>query len=93
MSLMDTVVPSIRPESAATDALAQLALPDAQYQACVDQAKAALPEAPHRQALDEYLADTASGNPAFEDLLKRSLVHYAPEEARKGLAFVLSALK
>ena len=93
MALMDTVIPSIRRESTVKDDLKQLALPDVQYNANVDRLRATLKIAPDSQSLDEYFYEKASDNPEFEDLLKRSLVHYTPEDVRKGLAFILSALK
>jgi hypothetical protein len=93
MSLMDTVIPSIRRESTVKDDVKQLALPDVQYNANVDRIRATLKTAPDSEILDEYFDEKASDNPEFADLLKRSLIHYAPEDARKGLAFILSALK
>jgi hypothetical protein len=43
--------------------------------------------------LDEYLSEKPSANPEFQELLKRSLLHFSREEARKKLAFLMSALK
>jgi hypothetical protein len=93
MSLMDTVIPSIRRESTTEDDLKQLALPNVQYNANVDRIRATVKIAPNSENLDKYFDEKASDNPEFEDLLKRSLIHYAREDARKGLAFILSALK
>ena len=93
MSLMDTVIPSIRRESTANDELKQLALPDMQYNAHVDRLKAIVKTLPNAESLDEYFDERVSDNPDFTDLLKRSLVQFAPADARKGLAFILSALK
>lgn len=43
--------------------------------------------------LDEYFSEKPSENPEFQDLLRRTLIHYSREDARKGLAFLMSALK
>ena len=93
ISLMDTVIPSIRRESMVNDNQKQLALPDVQYNANIDRLTATMKIVPDSKGLVEYFNEKASDNPEFETLLKRSLVHYAPEDARKGLAFILSALK
>lgn len=39
--------------------------------------------------MDERASDSAD----FQEMVKRTLCHYAREDARKGLALVLSALK
>jgi hypothetical protein len=96
MSIMDTVIPSIRRESVVSGGLSNLTISDEKYNATVVQlreAAVAVPDAPDAESLEKYLNEKPSDNADFQDLLKRSLVHFAREDARKGLAFILSTLK
>jgi hypothetical protein len=93
MAIMDTVVPSIRKEKTPSDKIQQLTVSDAQYNTAVDHLKKTVCNPPTSQDLDEYLDERPSANPRFQSLLKRSLGQYAPEEAKKGLSFILTALK
>jgi len=95
MSIMDTVIPSIRRESAVSGGLPNLTISDEKYNATVMQLKKAVagPDAPDAESLEKYLNEKPSDNADFQDLLKRSLVHFAREDARKGLAFILTTLK
>jgi hypothetical protein len=93
MSIMDAVIPSVRRESTVSNPLLQQSIPDVRYNAAVDYVKRTMPDAPDSETFDEYMDEKPSNNPDFEDLLKRSLVQYSREDVRKGLAFVLSALK
>jgi len=96
MSIMDTIIPSIRRESLASDVLSHLIIPNEQYDATVARLKRATvtgPDSPDGLSVENYLDENASDNPDFQDLLKRTLVHFAREDARKGLAFILSILK
>lgn len=96
MSIMDTVIPSIHRESFASGGLSHLIIPDEKYNATVVQLKKAAvadPDAPDGESLEKYLDEKPSDNPDFQDLLKRTLVQFAREDARKGLAFILSTLK
>lgn len=93
MAIMDTVIPSIRRETTQSDKIQQLAVSDVQYNTAVDHLKKAVCDPPTSEYLDEYLDERPSANPNFQSLLKRYLGQYAPDDAKKGLAFVLSALK
>jgi len=96
MSIMDTIIPSIRRESLASDGLSNLNIPDEKYNATVVRLKKATVaslDALDVKSLENYLDEKPSDNPDFQDLLKRVLVHFAREDARKGLAFILSTLK
>jgi hypothetical protein len=93
MAIMDTVIPSIRTETTRSDKIHQLAVSDAQYKITVDQLQNALCKPPTKERLDEYLDERPSANPQFQSLLKRYLGYYTPEDAKKGLSFILSALK
>ena len=93
MAIMDTVIPSIGRETTAGDNVGQLTLSDAQYNTALDNIKNTVVNPPTNESLDQYLHESPSANPRFQSLLKRTLGQYAPEDARKGLAFVLSTLK
>jgi hypothetical protein len=92
---MDTVIPSLQRESAGTELLSQSSglLPDEEYDTMIDNLKKTLLSNPTDAQLDEYLSEKPSANPEFQELLKRSLLHFSREEARKKLAFLMSALK
>ena len=93
MAIMDTVIPSIRRETAAKREFSQLTLSDVEYNAAIDHLKKNVVNAPDGESFDDYLEERPSDNAGFQDLLKRSLIHYTRDDARKGLAFILSALK
>jgi hypothetical protein len=94
MSIMDTVIPSIRRQTTKGCRPYQLAIWDLEYDTTVTHLKESLLEnAPSRKSLDEYLDERPSDIPRFQELLKRLLVFHAREESRKGLALVLSTLK
>jgi len=96
MSIMDTVIPSIRRESVADCGLSNLTISEGKYNATVVQLKntaVAGPGSLDGKSLEKYLDERPSDISDFQGLLKRSLVHFAREDARKGLAFILSTLK
>jgi hypothetical protein len=90
LALMDTVIPSIRRTE---DKPFQVTVSDTTYEAAVEHLKKNVVGAPDREALDRYLDERASEIPEFQDLLKRTLIHYARDDAKKALAGLLSALK
>ncbi|TAQ85176.1 hypothetical protein B7494_g6507 [Chlorociboria aeruginascens] len=92
MAIMDTVIPSIRRESTTTDKISQLTISDTQYNTTVDHIKNAVVNPPDSVLLDEYLNERPSDNPRFQALLKRTMMFYARDDAKKGLSLVLSAL-
>jgi hypothetical protein len=93
MAIMDTIIPSIRRETTTSNKIAQLTVSDVQYNTAVDHLKNTVVNPPTNESLDEYLDERPSANPRFQPLLKRYLGQYAPEDAKKGLSFVLSTLK
>jgi hypothetical protein len=93
LAIMDTVVPAVYRESTTSYQLSQLTIPQKEFSAAVDHLKATVVDAPSVDKLDAYLEERPSENPLFQDVLKRTLVHYSPENARKGLGFILSSLK
>ena len=93
MAIMDTIIPSIRRETTTSSKVEQLTVSDMQYNTVVDHLKNTVVNPPTNENLDEYLDERPSANPRFQSLLKRYLSQYAPEDAKKGLSFMLSALK
>jgi hypothetical protein len=93
MAIMDTVIPSVRRDSRTGNKKSQLTVLDVEYNAAIDHLKKNVVNAPDSTSLDEYLDEKPSENPAFQDVLKRVLVQYTKDDAKKGLAFILSALK
>ena len=93
LAIMDTVIPSIRRETALDKKNSTLTVSDIQYNKVVDHLKKSMVNAPTSNLLDEYFDERPSESARFQDLLRRTLVHYSRDDARKGLAFVLSALK
>jgi hypothetical protein len=95
LSLIDTVIPAIRRQSApspTTDPNISI-LPDTEYNAIASNLEKTIVSNHTNTQLDEYLSERPSDNPEFQDLLRRTLVQYSREDARKGLAFLTSALE
>lgn len=93
MAIMDAVIPSCRRDTTTTNPMSQLTIADVEYNKAAGHIQRIMVDAPDSESLDEYLDEKASDSPRFQSLLKRTLAFYTPEEARKGLAFVLSALE
>lgn len=95
LAIMDTIVPSIRRESqsATCENVGQQTISEERYNAAVANLKNLVKNMPDSESLDQYLDEKPSDSPVFVDLLKRVLIQYTREDARKGLGLVLSALK
>ncbi len=94
MALMDTVIPSVKRESAtSTPNLDEQHIPDTMYNTAVHHLQRNMTNPPIQVQLDEYLAEKPSDTPEFHELVKRTLIHFSREDARKGFSFLLSALK
>ncbi|TVY14389.1 Long-chain-alcohol oxidase FAO2 [Lachnellula arida] len=92
MAIMDTVIPSIRRDTTTSPTISQLSIADVEYNAAAGHIQKTIVNAPDSESWDQYLNEKASDIPRFQALLKRTLAHYTPEDSRKGLALVLSAL-
>ncbi|RDW84724.1 long chain fatty alcohol oxidase-like protein [Coleophoma cylindrospora] len=92
MAIMDTVIPDVRRETQATDNFSHATVPDVKYNSAVDHITSNVVNPPGSQSLDEYFSEKPSDNPRFQELLKRTLVSGSPEDSKKALSFVLSAL-
>lgn len=94
MSIMDAVIPSIRQETATTDERSNvLSLPDVEYNTAVDRIKKTIVDPSNSGVLDEYFRERPSENPRFQEMLKRTLNMFTKDDVKRGLAFILSALK
>jgi len=93
MAIMDAVIPAVHRENTTSYQMSQLTVSNTEFNAAMDHLKATVVEAPPAEELDAYLEERPSENPLFQDLLKRTLIQYSREDARKGLRMVLSALK
>ena len=93
MAIMDAVIPSVRRESRTGNKKFQLTVSDVEYNSAIDHLKKSLVNCPASDTLDEYLDENVSGIPAFQETLKRALVYYTKDDAKRGLALILSALK
>lgn len=94
MALMDTVIPSVKRESvASTPKLDEEYIPDTMYNTAVHHLQRNMTNPPVEAQLDQYLAEKPSDAPEFHELVKRTLIQFSREDARKGFSFLLSALK
>jgi hypothetical protein len=93
MAIMDTVIPSVKRGATASNKISQYTISEVEYNKTVDHLKKTVVGAPEGQALDEYLDEKPSDYPRFQELLRRSLIDFSRDDARKSLAFILWALK
>lgn len=93
LAIMDTVIPSVRCESTSDHKVYQRTISDVEYNAAVDHLRRNVTDLPDNESLAELLNERPSDIPEFKDVLLRTVVHYSREDVRKGLAFILSALK
>ena len=93
MAIMDTVIPSVHREAMTSYQITQLTISSEKYAKAVEDLKANVVDPPSIELLDSYLGERPSENPKFQEILTRSLLEYSRDDARKGLAILLSALK
>lgn len=93
LAIMDTVLPSIQKESTASSKQYQATVSDAEFNSALELLKENVVDAPDSKSLAEYLDERPSKLPRFQELLRRTMGVYVPEDGRKGLGFILSALK
>ena len=94
LAISDAVVPAIKPMSTA-NARTEVAVTDLEYSSAVSALRALSPEddPAMETAATEYLADSASSNPAFKLELRSIFAMYMPHSTKKELSVVLSVLK
>jgi hypothetical protein len=98
MAIMDTIMPRIVRQSKVgelrgKEKLNVYVMPEADYRTAIAHMKESVVDPPDEETFDAYLAERPSDNAEFQDLLLRQLVHYAREDQRDGMKFVLSALR
>ncbi|XMA08295.1 hypothetical protein WAI453_001086 [Rhynchosporium graminicola] len=93
LAIMDTVISSIgRVNTTNINEIHRKIISEEEYQTIATHLKETVIDPPDNKDLAEYLSERASSIPQFQELLKRSLVNYAPEKSRKGLGFILTSL-
>ena len=92
LAIADTVIPQVV-RSSSIPTKGQLALPNAEYNSTVEELKASINNPPDRSVIQKYLAESATTEKAFRRELQRFLAVHIREDARKGIALILSTLK
>lgn len=93
MAIMDTVIPSIQKESVSAKGLNDRTVSDREYDGAIAQIKEEVVGVSDDQLLEVYFNEKASSIPQFQELLRETVSKHVREDAKKGLAFVMSALK
>ena len=103
LALTDTFIPSLTDIENRESFLTQLILPKDEYAKAQSTLVGAIPkdisfdsdnEYPSREELvRKYLEESASDVAGLKESLHRTIACYVPEDGRKGIAFILSALK
>jgi hypothetical protein len=94
LAIADAVVPAIKPVSVA-DSRTEVAVTDNDYSTAISELRALTPEddPDAETAAKEYLADSATSNPAFRLELQRIFSMYMPQSTKSQLGTVLNILK
>lgn len=100
LALADTYIQSITDASADENSLTHHGIPEEQYNKARDIGLVSIPNDAPFSSKDEaeksvrgFFAESASSLPGFKETLKRVFGHYVHEEGRKGITFILTALK
>ncbi|KAH8595718.1 long chain fatty alcohol oxidase-like protein [Bisporella sp. PMI_857] len=92
LAIMDTIIPSIHTEATTSYQSEQLTISKEKYNTAFEHLQSNVTNPPSQDLLAKYLEERPSTNPKFQDALQRILVQRSRDDARKGLAFILSAL-
>ena len=94
MAVAETVIPEVRPSptSKIPDG-PQMYLSDEEYRATVAEMKSSVQNAPENTVLESYLSESPANSEEFRREFQRTLACHIREDARKGIALVLSTLK
>lgn len=93
MAVADTIIPSLD-DSSASDSTTKLRIEPSGYTVAVERLKRSMTnDASDANLARRYLSENATSIPAFKELVRRTLANYVREDARKGIAFILSALE
>jgi hypothetical protein len=99
LAILDAVIPSIERESVSSklalgrDHISVETISDAKYGAALAHLREKVVSPPAEEDIDVFLMERPSQIPEFEDLLKRTLIQYAREDARSGLRVILTTLR
>ncbi|KAI9845931.1 MAG: hypothetical protein M1837_004467 [Sclerophora amabilis] len=91
LAITATIIPEVR-RSSTLSSTSQLCLPDAEYDAVVEQIRSTAANPPEHSTIEDFLAESPVTYKAFRRELHRTLALYVREDARKGIAFILNAL-
>lgn len=92
MAIADTIIPSLE-VSSPMSSTTHLRIEASEYTVAVEKLKESVPNDVDADIPRTYLNENASSIPAFKDLVHRTLGDYVREDARKGIALILSALE
>ena len=91
MAIADTLVPSIEASSSLTQE--NLTITPSEYTKTLSTIKQRLPADARDSLGAQYLKESASVVPGFQELLKRTINEFLREDAKKGIRVILSALE
>ncbi|EEH09589.1 long chain fatty acid oxidase [Histoplasma capsulatum G186AR] len=91
LALADTVIPSIRPRSAAVCPGA-CTISDAEFALATHTLQSVQNDFAHSDIAVQFLAENASSVPEFKESMCRVLGQQIPDEARRGISVILNAL-
>ncbi|KAI9818614.1 MAG: hypothetical protein M1832_004387 [Thelocarpon impressellum] len=91
LALADTVVPAVC-RSSAPGFTPQLGLSDADYESTKRELRETMANPPDDAVLEQFLAESATTDPAFRRELHRTLAAHVRVDSRRGIAFLLNAL-
>ncbi|QSS54850.1 long chain fatty acid oxidase [Histoplasma capsulatum var. duboisii H88] len=91
LALADTVIPSIRPRSAAVCPGA-CTISDAEFALATHTLQSVQNDFAHSDIAVQFLAENASSVPEFKESMCRVLGQQLPDEARRGISVILNAL-
>ncbi|KAF2660095.1 long-chain fatty alcohol dehydrogenase [Lophiostoma macrostomum CBS 122681] len=91
LAIVDAIIPAIRPHSTA-DAHLEIAVSDNDYSKSISTLQGISAEADSDVLVANYLAESASSNPALRESFYRMLALYMRPSMRKDLTFVLNLL-
>lgn len=92
MAIADTIIPSLE-VSAPMSSTTKLRIEASEYTVAVEKLKESIPNDVDADIPRLYLNENASSIPAFKELVHRTLGDFVREDARKGIALILSALE
>ncbi len=92
LAIADTIVPSIE-VSSPLNSTKHLRIEASEYTVAVEKLKNSISEDVDPAITRTYLQENASSIPEFKQLVHRTLGNYVREDARKGIALILTALE